>query len=149
MLLLIGVIKWRNCFQWKTFRLLHLLKSRNDAQTPLKDCVGFAKTTTPVWSRRDFICRIVGPRIFRKNTVMGSAVTVQTRVAVILWRLATEQSYRSCGLMFGLSKSTAIYYCTESIREICRAKQDYKILTKIINTQCNESNWRHAHCHHY
>ncbi|CAH3114417.1 unnamed protein product [Pocillopora meandrina] len=37
---------------------------------------------------------------------MRDAIPVEKRVAVSLWRLATGECYRSCGLMIGLAKPT-------------------------------------------
>jgi len=37
-----------------------------------------------------------------------AAISVEKKkTAIGLWRLATGDSYRSCGLMFGIAKSTA------------------------------------------
>ena len=38
---------------------------------------------------------------------------MEERVGLALWRLATGNSYRSCGLQFGLGKSTAKVICSE------------------------------------
>ena len=60
------------------------------------------------WPKFDYICRAVGPVIRRQDTHLREAIPVETRATVGLWRLVTGDSYRSCGLMFGIAKSTAI-----------------------------------------
>ena len=49
----------------------------------------------------EFICQRVGPVIQRQSTRMRDAIPVNKRVAASLWRLATGDCYRSCGLMIG------------------------------------------------
>lgn len=44
----------------------------------------------------------------RQNTILREAITVEKRVAVALWRLATGISYRTGGLTFGISRCTAM-----------------------------------------
>ena len=73
----------------------------------------------------DAICQIVSPAIHRQHTTMRDAVPVEIRVATSLWRLATGDSYRTCGLMFGLAKPTAIYCCHEFVREICNLQDQF------------------------
>ena len=50
-----------------------------------------------------FICTAVAPVIQHRDTTLGAAIPVETRTATGLWRLATGDSYHSCGLMFGIS----------------------------------------------
>ncbi|XP_015780802.1 PREDICTED: putative nuclease HARBI1 [Acropora digitifera] len=50
---------------------------------------------------------------FPMDTAMRAAVPVEKRVSTSLWRLATGDCYRTCGLMMGVSKSTAIQCCHE------------------------------------
>ena len=52
----------------------------------------------------DFICNLVRPDLTRQDTVMRRAVSVEKRVAVALWRLATGDCYRATGLVFGVGK---------------------------------------------
>ena len=53
----------------------------------------------------EFICQRVGPVMQRQSTRMRDAIPVDKRVAASLWRLATGDCYRSCGLMIGLTKT--------------------------------------------
>ena len=43
----------------------------------------------------EYICGLVGPQLIRQNTNLRQAITVEKRVAVPLWRLATGNSYRT------------------------------------------------------
>ena len=74
---------------------------------------------------QDVICRLVGPAIVRQNTRLRGAVPVRKRVAVSLWRLATGECYRSCGLMIGLAKSTVVKCCHEFVGAICGMQDEY------------------------
>ena len=53
------------------------------------------------------LCRILRGDLMKQETRMRKPVSVEKRVDVGLWRLSTGNSYRSCGLQFGLGKSTA------------------------------------------
>jgi len=74
-----------------------------------------------------FICTAVAPVIQRKDTILRAAIPVETRTAIGLWRLATGDSYRSCGLMFGIAKSTAIGVCKDFIHALCQLKDQLYI----------------------
>ena len=73
----------------------------------------------------EYICRLVGPAIARQNTRMRDAIPVEKRVAVSLWRLATGECYRSCGLMIGLAKPTVVKCCHEYVEAICCLQDDF------------------------
>ena len=49
----------------------------------------------------------------KQQTRFRVPVSVVERVGLALWWLATGNSYRSCGLQFGLGKSTAKIICSE------------------------------------
>ena len=57
-----------------------------------------------------FVCNLVGPHLVRQDTNMRRAILVEKRVlvAVALWRLATGNSYRTTGLVFGVGRCTAL-----------------------------------------
>ena len=55
-----------------------------------------------------FVCDLVRPKLARQDTNMRRAIPVEKRVAVALWRLATGNSYRSTGLVFGVGRCTAM-----------------------------------------
>ncbi|CAM5103404.1 unnamed protein product [Natator depressus] len=52
------------------------------------------------------LCNLFSPALRRKNTKMRAALTVEKRVAIALWKLATPDSYLSVGNQFGVGKST-------------------------------------------
>ena len=55
-----------------------------------------------------FVCDLVSPHLARQDTNMRRAIPVEKRVAVALWRLATGNSYRGTGLVFGVGGCTAM-----------------------------------------
>ena len=61
----------------------------------------------------DKLCRILRGDLTRQEMRLRTPVSVEKHVAVGIWRLSTGNSYRSCGLQFGLGKSTAKVICQE------------------------------------
>ena len=51
------------------------------------------------------ICNELCPYIQKESTNMRSPVTVEERVAVTVWKLATNIEYRSLASLFGLGRS--------------------------------------------
>lgn len=78
----------------------------------------------------DFFCDLVKADLPKQQTRMRAPISVEERVGLALWRLATGNSYRSCGLQFGYGKSTAKYICSEFERALLRRKDQF---IKIIN----------------
>ena len=60
-----------------------------------------------------------------RNTHLRRTFTIQERVACALWRLATGDSYRSCGLQLGMGKSTAISVTKGVIKTIRKRRKDF------------------------
>ena len=52
-----------------------------------------------------YVCIELQCRLLRQNMTMRQAITVEKRVAVTLWKLATNSDYRSIGHLFGISKA--------------------------------------------
>lgn len=73
----------------------------------------------------EYICQLVAPAIARQNTRLRVPIPVEKRVAVGLWRLATGDCYRSCSLIVGLSKASAVYCTHEFVEELCRMRCDF------------------------
>ena len=69
----------------------------------------------------EYICGLVSPQLMRQNTILREAVSVEKRVAVALWRLATGNSYRTVGLTFGIGRCTAMNvkeeFCSALMRQ--------------------------------
>ena len=56
---------------------------------------------------------------------MCRPVSVEKRVAVGLWRFATVDTYRSCGLQFGIGEWTAKVISDQFESALCRLKNSY------------------------
>ena len=78
------------------FETLHVLDDRSgDFDNEWKCHLRISKRTFQA------ICDKIGPEISKENTTMCDAVPVAKLVAIALWRLATGDTFRSCGLQFG------------------------------------------------
>ena len=64
----------------------------------------------------DILCAELCPYIGRETTCFRQPVGVEQRVAVTLWRLATNIEYRTLSALFGLGRSMV---CTV-VNETCR-----------------------------
>ena len=53
-----------------------------------------------------YICRELAPHISKQCTTMREPIELERRVAVTIWRLATNVEYRTLGELFGLGRST-------------------------------------------
>ncbi|XP_063284820.1 uncharacterized protein LOC134612308 [Pelobates fuscus] len=61
-----------------------------------------------------YLCAKLGPAMEKQTTNFRACVPVRKRVAIALWKLATNSEYRSIGHLFGVSKSS-----------VCRCVQDF------------------------
>ena len=73
----------------------------------------------------EYLCDLVRVNLQKQYTKFRSPVSVEERVGLALWRLATGNSYRSCGLQFGLGKSTAKSICSEFKQTILNLKDRF------------------------
>ena len=64
-----------------------------------------------------FLCQVLDQHIRNKNIQINESIDVQTRVVVILCRLATRNSLSMIGDLYGIAKSTACVI----VRECCKA----------------------------
>lgn len=71
-----------------------------------------------------FICTAVA-LVIRQDFILQAAIPVKTRTAIGLWKLGTRDSCRSCGLMFGIAKSTAIGVCKDFIQALSQLKDQF------------------------
>lgn len=55
----------------------------------------------------DILCRELSSHIKRQDTSFRKCVAVEARVAITVWRLATNMEYRSLAALFGIGRSTA------------------------------------------
>ncbi|CAM5157009.1 unnamed protein product [Natator depressus] len=52
------------------------------------------------------LCELLSPALKHRNTKIRAALTVEKRVAIALWKLATPDCFQSVGNQFGVGKST-------------------------------------------
>jgi len=74
----------------------------------------------------DHLCNELRPHIARQTTVFREPVSVEERVAITLWKLATNVEYRTLASLFGLGRSTV---CTV-VLDTCHAIQ--KLLPRYV-----------------
>jgi len=72
-----------------------------------------------------YICRKLSPQLSRTDTVLRKCLSVERRVAVTLWCLATPTDYRTIAHLFGIARSTVC----EIVHETCHC---------IVDTLLNE-----------
>lgn len=61
-----------------------------------------------------YLCARLRPAMEKQSTNFRASLPVRKRVAIALWKLATNSEYRSIGHLFGVSKSS-----------VCRCVQDF------------------------
>ncbi|CAJ1074425.1 protein ANTAGONIST OF LIKE HETEROCHROMATIN PROTEIN 1 [Xyrichtys novacula] len=64
-----------------------------------------------------YLCEKLRPRLARQDTSFRLALPVEKRVAVALWRLASNIEYRTISTLFGVGKSTVC----RCVRDMCHA----------------------------
>ncbi len=79
------------------------------------------------------LCKEVHPFMYKQDTQMRKAIPVDKRVAVALWRLATNCDYRTIGHLFGIAKSTVC----EIVAEFCFVINRY-FMSKYISIPTDE-----------
>ena len=73
----------------------------------------------------EYICNLVRPDLQKQQTRMRTPISVEERVGLALWRIATGNSFRTCGLQFGYGKSTAKCICEEFEKALARKKDQF------------------------
>ncbi|XP_017351072.1 uncharacterized protein LOC108280525 [Ictalurus punctatus] len=63
------------------------------------------------------ICNKLKPWLARQDTCLRPALPLEKRVALVLWRLASNVEYRTIGELFGVGRSTVC----KCVREVCHA----------------------------
>ena len=81
-----------------------------------------------------YICNELRPRLTKENTRMRAAITVEKRVAVALWRLATTSEYRNIGHLFGISRSSVCLI----VLEVCQLIMDILMPKHIKKPEGNQ-----------
>ena len=75
----------------------------------------------------DHLCNELRPHIARQTTVFREPVSVEERVAITLWKLATNVEYRTLASLFGLAGSQSgyiLWYVAIGCRE-CKLLQHH------------------------
>ncbi|KAK3733250.1 hypothetical protein QZH41_011088 [Actinostola sp. cb2023] len=143
------VIEWHNLAKTRRLRLISLiLKKKLTFQIdrrywvlPSRGNNGFWEDTVSLWSDDKlwvenfrmtrntfiFICQELRLHLTKKDTRLRGSISVEKRVAICLWHLATGEDLRSLGWRFGIAKSTAC----EIIKEVCKAIVEV-LLTRVI-----------------
>ena len=73
----------------------------------------------------NYIVRVVGPDLAKKDTRLRKCIPVNKRVAVALWRLATGDTYRSTGLQFGIGRCTAMLLKADFCKAIAKRATNF------------------------
>ncbi|XP_068742062.1 uncharacterized protein [Montipora capricornis] len=73
----------------------------------------------------EYLCDLVRVKLQKQHTRFRIPISVEERVGLALWRLATGNSYRNCGLQFGFGKSTAKFICSEFEQAILELKEHF------------------------
>lgn len=73
----------------------------------------------------EHVCGLVGPELVQQDTILRQAISVEKRVAVALWRLATGNSYRTIRLTFGIGRCTAVNVKDEFCTALLQRANDF------------------------
>ncbi|XP_066552472.1 uncharacterized protein LOC136718596 [Amia ocellicauda] len=98
-----------------------------------------------------FICNKLKPKLARQDTHFRLALPLEKRVAVALWRLATNVEYRTISVLFGVGRSTVC----KCVRDVCHAivsllkplylqlpsEHEFEDMARLFNTR-----WGFPHC---
>ena len=76
------------------------------------------------------LCDEFRPHIERQTTVFREAISVEARVAITIWRLATNEEYRTIASLFGVGRSTA----GEIVLDTCDAIANH-LLPRFVTLQ--------------
>ena len=76
-----------------------------------------------------FICEKVRDKITYHNTNMRRALPVEQRMAITIWRLATNCGYRIIGDLFGVGVSTVCMIVQQTCKAFASSmQQEFMIL---------------------
>ena len=81
----------------------------------------------------NFVCNELRHSLIKKNTCFLRPISVEARVAMALWRLATGIDYCSVGQLFGVGRSK----CCKITHEVCQAIVN-GLLTRFIKIVTGE-----------
>ena len=75
----------------------------------------------------EFLCHKISGNLLHQDTRFRKAISVEKRVAICIWHLATGEDFRSLAWRFGVGKSTAC----EIVNNVCEAIVDILLPTVI------------------
>ena len=81
-----------------------------------------------------YLCNQLQPRILYKDTALRKAISVERRVAITLWCMATAAEYRTIGHLFGVARCTVCVIVHETINAIVDV-----LLSTYIRFPCGEA----------
>ena len=73
----------------------------------------------------NFLVALLRQSIEKRNTQLRDAISIEKRVAVALWRLATGNCFRAVASTFGIGKSSAMKVTNEVIESLVDLKEDW------------------------
>ena len=76
----------------------------------------------------DYLCDKLCPSIIRQDTRFRTAISLEQRVAITVWCLATPCKYRTVAHLFGVARSTVC----EIVQDTCRAIVRIVLVTHTI-----------------
>ena len=82
----------------------------------------------------EILCEELRPHLQRQTTRFREPIGVEMRVAITIWRLATNIEYRTIAALFGIGRSTVC----EVVIDTCEAIT-YHLMPKYVRIPKNES----------
>ena len=76
----------------------------------------------------NYLVEELRPHIERRNTRLRRCISVEHRIAITLWRLATNVDYRTLGSLFGVAKCTVCVIFLDTINAITTVLQGRHIV---------------------
>ena len=81
----------------------------------------------------NIICTELRPFISRRDTILRACISVEERVAITIWKLATNIEYRTLSELFGVGKSTVCEIVNDTCQQI-----DYQNMSKFKGERLKE-----------
>ena len=71
------------------------------------------------------LVRLNSSALIKRDSQFRRAIAVEKRVAIAIWRLSTENSFKNIAKVFAVGKSTVVTICKEFCRELKRRSSEY------------------------
>ena len=82
----------------------------------------------------NYLCRELQPHISEEHTHMRDSVSTERRLAITLWKLATNTEYRSIAQLFGVGHSIVCSIVLDTCKSITEI-----LLPKYVRIPCKEA----------